>query len=140
MNAAEQARNVDIATKIATVVNLFKTIYPAARSDLKPWINNSDTRRLLDPDSIDLGFHFPGVSWRLRVRSILFQIRLYEDPVEGDLRAIGIEASGHDYKGERWRFSTVENLKFFGDTLPKDDGAENLREFCRQTLEVFNRK
>ena len=131
MNAAEQARNVDIATKIATVVNLFKTIYPAARSDLKPWINNSDTRRLLDPDSIDLGFHFPGVSWRLRVRSILFQIRLYEDPVEGDLRAIGIEASGHDYKGERWRFSTVENWKFFGDTLPKDDGAENLREFCK---------
>ncbi|NMF59547.1 hypothetical protein [Pseudanabaena yagii] len=140
MNAAEQARNVDIATKIATVVNLFKTIYPAARSDLKPWVNNSDTRRLLDPDSIDLGFHFPGVSWRLRVRSILFQIRLYEDPVEGDLRAIGIEASGHDYKGERWRFSTVENWQFLGDTLPKDDGAENLREFCRQTLEVFNRQ
>ncbi len=140
MNAAEQARNVDIATKIATVVNLFKNIYPAARSDLKPWVNNSDTRRLLDPDSIDLGFHFPGVSWRLRVRSILFQIRLYEDPVEGDLRAIGIEASGHDYKGERWRFSTVENWQFLGDTLPKDDGAENLREFCRQTLEVFNRQ
>ena len=138
MNAAEQAKNVDVATKIATVVNLFKTIYPAARSDLKPWLNNSDTRRLLDPDSIDVGFHFPGVSWRLRVRCILFQIRLYEDPVDGDLRAIGIEASGHDYKGERWRFSTVDNWQFFGDTLPMDDGAENLRKFCRQTLEIFN--
>lgn len=59
MNAAEQARNIDVATKIATVVNLFKNIYPAASSDLKPWLNNSATRRLLDPDSIDVSFHFP---------------------------------------------------------------------------------
>ena len=140
VNAAEQAINVQLATKIATIVNLFKAKYPAARSDLKPWLNNSDTRKLLDPDSIDVGFHFPGVSWRLKVRSILFQIRLYEDPIDGDLRAIGIEASGHDYKGERWRFSTVENWQFVGDTMPMDDGAENLREFSRQTLDVFNKK
>lgn len=140
MNASEQAINVQLAIKIATIVNLFKAKYPAARSDLKPWLNNSDTRKLLDPDSIDVGFHFPGVSWRLKVRSILFQIRLYEDPIDGDLRAIGIEASGHDYKGERWRFSTVENWQFVGDTMPMDDGAENLREFSRQTLDVFNKK
>ena len=140
VNAAEQAINVQLATKIATIVNLFKAKYPAARSDLKPWLNNSDTRKLLDPDSIDVGFHFPGVSWRLKVRSILFQIRLYEDPIDGDLRAIGIEASGHDYKGERWRFSTVENWQFVGDTIPMDDGAEKLREFSRQTLDVFNKK
>ncbi|MBD2150553.1 hypothetical protein H6F44_10535 [Pseudanabaena sp. FACHB-1277] len=140
MNAAEQARNVELATKIATVVNLFKEIYPAAGSDLKPWLNNSDTRRLLDPDSIDIGFHFPGVSWRLKVRSILFQIRLYEDPVDQDLRAIGIEACGHDFKGERWRFSTVESWQFFGDKLPMEDGSEKLRQFCRQALEVFNNK
>jgi hypothetical protein len=63
---------------------------------------------------------------------------LYEDPVDGDLRAIGVEASGHDYKGECWRFSTIENWAFCGDTLPMDDGAENLRQFSRQTLEVFN--
>jgi hypothetical protein len=139
VNAAEQARNIDVATKIATVVNLFKTIYPAASSDLKPWLNNSATRRLLDPDSIDVSFHFPGVSWRLKVRSILFQIRLYQDPVDGDLRAIGIEASGHDFKGEQWRFSTVDNWQFSGEKLPMDDGSANLREFCRQTLEIFNR-
>ncbi|MCX5934725.1 MAG: hypothetical protein NTU99_08070, partial [Pseudanabaena sp. LacPavin_0818_WC45_MAG_42_6] len=104
------------------------------------WLNNSDTRKLLDPDSIDVGFHFPGVSWRLKVRSILFQIRLYEDPVDGDLRAIGVEASGHDHKGECWRFSTVDNWQFFGDKMPMEDGVINLREFSRQTLEVFNRK
>jgi hypothetical protein len=138
MNAAEQARSVEVATKIATIVNLFKNIYPAASSDLKPWLNNSDTRKLLDPDSIDLSFHFPGVSWRLRVRSILFQIRLYQDPVDGNLKAIGLEASGHDYKGERWRFSTVDSWQFVGDTLPMEDGASNLREFSRQTLEIFN--
>lgn len=140
MNAVEQAKTVEVTTKIATIVNLFKAKYPSARSDLKPWLNNPDTRKLLDPDSIDVSFHFPGVSWRLKVRSILFQIRLYEDPVDGDLRAIGIEASGHDYRGERWRFSTVDNWQFLGDTMPMDDGAENLREFSRQTLDVFNHK
>ncbi len=140
MNATEQAKTVEVTTKIATIVNLFKAKYPSARSDLKPWLNNPDTRKLLDPDSIDVSFHFPGVSWRLKVRSILFQIRLYEDPVDGDLRAIGIEASGHDYRGERWRFSTVDNWQFLGDTMPMDDGAENLREFSRQTLDVFNHK
>lgn len=138
MNAAEQARSVEIATKIATIVNLFKNTYPAASSDLKPWLNNSDTRKLLDPDSIDLSFHFPGVSWRLRVRSILFQIRLYQDPDSGNLKAIGLEASGHNYKGECWRFSTVDNCQFVGNTLPMEDGATNLREFSRQTLAIFN--
>ena len=140
MNAAEQAKTVEVTTKIATIVNLFKAKYPSARSDLRPWLNNPDTRKLIDPDSIDVSFHFPGVSWRLKVRSILFQIRLYEDPIDGDLRAIGIEASGHDYRGERWRFSTVDNWQFLGDTMPMDDGAENLREFSRQTLDVFNHK
>ncbi|OIP68230.1 MAG: hypothetical protein AUK48_16095 [Oscillatoriales cyanobacterium CG2_30_44_21] len=138
MNAAEQAKSVEIATKIATIVNLFKNIYPAASSDLKPWLNNSATRNLLDPDSIDLSFHFPGVSWRLRVRSILFQVRFYQDPDDSNLKAIGLEASGHDFKGERWRFSTVDNWQFVGDTLPMEDGVANLKEFSRQTLEVFN--
>jgi hypothetical protein len=34
----------------------------------------------------------------------------------------------------------VDNWQFFGDKMPMEDGVINLREFSRQTLEVFNRK
>jgi hypothetical protein len=66
VNAAEMGTNLEFASKIATVVNLFKFEFPDARSDLKPWTNDPQTRELIDPDSIDIGFHFPGVSksWR----------------------------------------------------------------------------
>ncbi|MEE3719032.1 hypothetical protein V2H45_20005 [Tumidithrix elongata RA019] len=138
MNAAEQAKSVALASKIASLVALAKSKYPAAGINLKPWTNTPDTRKFLDPDSIDLSFHFPGVSRLLKIRSILFQIRLHEDPLEGDCRAIGIEATGHDFQGQRWRFSTVERWGFIGDTQPMPEGAEDLKDFCRTVLEIFN--
>ncbi|NER00845.1 MAG: hypothetical protein F6K30_29825, partial [Cyanothece sp. SIO2G6] len=79
MNAAEQAKSVDTASKIAAVVNHFKAEFPDARADLKPWANDRDTRELVDPDSIDIGFHLPGFSHRFQSRSILVQIRLCGD-------------------------------------------------------------
>lgn len=48
MNAAEQATNLELASKIATVVNLFKSEFPDVRSDLKPWRNDPETRELVD--------------------------------------------------------------------------------------------
>ena len=62
MNAAEQATSIEFASKIATVVHLFKSELPDLRVDLKPWTNDSDTRSLVDPDSVDIGLHFPGLS------------------------------------------------------------------------------
>lgn len=138
MNAAEQARNIEVASKIAAVVNLYKSEFPDARVDLKPWTNDPDTRELVDPDSIDLGFHFPGRSRLLQCRSILIQIRFYEDPVEGCRRAIGVEAAGYDHTGQQWRFSTVENWQFVGATSPMPESAEKLKHFCRQVFELFN--
>ena len=92
MNAAEQVKNFELASKIAAVVNLFKSEFPDVRSDLKPWMNDPDTKELVDPDSIDIGFHFPGRSRSFQSRSILVQIRFYEDPLENHRRAIGVEA------------------------------------------------
>ncbi len=80
MNAAEQAISPETASKIAAIVNLFKQEFPDAKADLKPWMNDPDTRELVDPDSIDIGFHFPGWSPRFQSRSILVQIRLFQDP------------------------------------------------------------
>ncbi len=140
MNAAEQATNVELASKIATVVNLFKFEFPDARSDLKPWKNDPDTRELVDPDSIDIGFHFPGISKSWRSRSILIQIRFYQDPINGSCRAIGVEIAGFDHRGEAWRLSTVDNWSFVGTSEPSPQIEEKLKQFCRHILEVFNQQ
>lgn len=139
MNAAEQATNLEFASKIATVVNLFQSEFPDLKSDLKPWHNDRETRELVDPDSIDIGFHFPGVSKSWRSRSILIQIRFYQDPINNHRRAIGVEAAGFDHRGEVWRLSTIEIWSFVGDSLPSAEVGEKLKQVCRQILEVFNR-
>jgi hypothetical protein len=139
VNAAEQATNLELASKIATVVNLFKLEFPDAKSDLKPWKNDPETRELVDPDSIDIGFHFPGISKSWRSRSILIQIRFYQDPINGSRRAIGVEVAGFDHRGEAWRLSTVENWSFVGASLPNSEVGNKLKQICRQILEVFNK-
>ncbi|MBD2185722.1 hypothetical protein [Aerosakkonema funiforme] len=138
MNAAQKATNIELATKIAAVVNLFKSKFPDAKADLKPWHNDPDTRELVDPDSIDIGFHFPGWSRRSQCRSILVQIRFYEDPVEAYRRVIGVEIAGFNHEGLAWRLSTVENWSIVGDSIPITEVAEKLKDFCRQVFELFN--
>lgn len=138
MNAAEMATNLEFASKIATIVNLFKFEFPDAKSDLKPWRNDPQTRELIDPDSIDIGFHFPGLSKSWQSRSILIQIRFYHDPISNLRRAIGLEVSGFNHLGEQWRLSTVENWSFVGVSEPTPEIANKLKLFCRQVLEIFN--
>jgi hypothetical protein len=140
VNAAEQATNLELASKIATVVNLFKFQFPDAKSDLKPWKNDPETRELVDPDSIDIGFHFPGISKSWRSRSILIQIRFHQDPITNLRRAIGIEVAGFDHRGEAWRLSTVENWNIIGESAPSAQVSDKLKQFCRQILELFNEK
>ncbi|GAB1543939.1 hypothetical protein NUACC21_66150 [Scytonema sp. NUACC21] len=140
MNAAEMATNFELASKIATVVNLFKIEFPDAKSDLKPWRNDPQTRELVDPDSIDIGFHFPGISKSWQSRSILIQIRFYHDPIRDLYRAIGVEVAGFNHLGEQWRLSTVENWNFVGASEPSPEIGEKLKQFCRQILEIFNQQ
>lgn len=138
MNAAEQAIGLELTTKIAAVVNGFKAQFPDAKADLKPWANDPDTQELVDPDSIDIGFHLPGWSRLVQGRSMLVQIRFYEDPLMGTRRAIGLEVAGFTHLGEQWRLSTVENWRFVGVTQPADEVKEKLKCFCRQVFELFN--
>jgi hypothetical protein len=139
VNASEQATNLELASKIATVVNLFKFEFPDAKSDLKPWKNDPETRELVDPDSIDIGFHFPGISKSWRSRSVLIQIRFYQDPVDDSRRVIGVEVAAFDHRGEAWRLSTVEEWSFVGTSMPSLEVGDKLKQICRQILEVFNR-
>ncbi|NJO93896.1 MAG: hypothetical protein HC820_05200 [Hydrococcus sp. RM1_1_31] len=138
MNASEQAKGLELTTKIAAVVNLFKAEFPDAKADLKPWRNDPDTRELVDPHSIDIGFHFPGWSPRFQSRSILVQIRFYQDPEDKSQRFIGIEAVGFNHQGQAWKLSTIDNWQLVGDYQPATDIAEKLRHFCRQIFELFD--
>lgn len=140
MNASEQAKGLEIATKIAAIVNLFKSQFPDAKADLNPWCNDPDTVDLVDPQSIDIGFHFPGWSRRFQSRSILVQIRFHTDPVDKAKRLIGIETAGFNHQGEAWRLSTVENWQLLGQYQPATDVADKLKYFSRQVFEVFNPK
>ncbi|HEY9726398.1 MAG TPA: hypothetical protein V6D50_08085 [Chroococcales cyanobacterium] len=137
MNAVEQAQGLEFTTKIATIVNLFKSEFPDARADLKPWSNDPDTQDLVDPDSIDIGFHLPGWSRKFQCRSILVQIRLYEDPLDGSRRGIGIEAAGFDHRGKVWRLSTVENWQIVGESEPTTEIQDKLKHFCREALNIL---
>lgn len=138
MNASEQAKGLDIATKIAAIVNLFKSQFPDAKADLKPWRNDPDTQDLVDPESIDIGFHLPGWSKRFQSRSILVQIRFHIDSVDQAKRLIGIETVGFNHQGEAWRLSTIENWQLVGDYQPVVEVEEKLKYFCRQVFEIFN--
>lgn len=137
MNAAEQAKSLEVASKIAAVVNLFKSEFPDAKADLKPWKNDPDTRELVDPDSIDIGFHLPGWSRKFQSRSLLVQIRFYKDPLTATRRIIGIQVEGFDYRGKPWRLSTVDDWQFVGESQPAAEVREKLKQFCRQTFELF---
>jgi hypothetical protein len=138
VNAAERAIGIRLAAQIAATVNLFKGQFPDVRTDLRPWMNDDETQELVDPDSIDIGFHFPGLSRPCGCRSMLVQIRLFEDPIEGQRRAIGVEVAGYDHRGQQWRFSTVNRWQFGGAVTPQPAAAEKLKVFCRQVLELFN--
>lgn len=138
MNAAQQATDISLATKIASVVSLFRSEFPDAKVDLKPWAEDADTQELVDPDSIDFSFHFPGWSRRWQSRSILIQIRFYEDSIESSRHLIGLEVAGFDYRGKQWRLSTVNDWQFEGDIQPHPEVAAKLKQFCRQIFQLFS--
>ncbi len=138
MNASEKAQGVEVATKIAVIVHLFKSQFPDAKADLKPWSNDPDTLELVDPHSIDIGFHLPGWSPRFQSRSMLVQIRFHQDPVDASERLIGVDTAAFNHQGEAWRLSTVHNWQLEGNYQPADDVGEKLKCFCRQVFELFN--
>ena len=138
MNASERAKGLGITTKIASVVNLFKAQFPDVKADLKPWKNDPKTLELVDPDSIDIGFHFPGWSPRIQCNSILVQIRFYKDPLEKTERFIGLETAGFSHVGQAWRFSTVDNWQLVGEHQPADQVEDKLKIFSRQVFELFS--
>ena len=146
MNAAQQATDITLTSKIASAVSLFRSEFPDAEVDLKPWAEDLDTQQLVDPDSIDFSFHFPGWSRRWQSRSVLVQIRFHDEaarsandlPSAPTRNAIGLEVAGFDHRGKQWRLSTVSDWQFEGDLQPQPEIADKLKQFCRQVFELFS--
>ncbi|MGK7906886.1 MAG: hypothetical protein AB4040_06605 [Synechococcus sp.] len=126
MNASEKATSLEVASKIATVVNLFQREFPGVKANLHPWANDRETLEQTDPDSIDLGFNFPP-------GKTLVQLRFAGD------RLIGIDAVCFGlFNNQRWKFSTIANWEFMGSTPPLKGFCDKFRRVCRQMFEVFN--
>jgi hypothetical protein len=107
MNASEKAQGLEVATKIAVIVHLFNSYFPDAKADLKPWYNDPDTIELVDPNSIDIGFHLPGWSSHFQSRSLLVQIRFHQDSVDDSEKLLGVDAAAFNHQNQTWRLSTV---------------------------------
>jgi len=139
MNAAEQANTIAKVSKIASIINLFRSHFPNVNTDLSPWHQSDETRQFDDAHSIDLAFHFSQRNFACQCSCILMQIRLPASAINynNDLQAI-VELSGHEVAGQQWQFSTERKCEFRGIILPYPDAELQLREIACKTLELFN--
>ena len=136
MNASRQATSPELALGIASVATAFRRYFPCGRADLCPWLDDSNTRRWEQPNSIDLGFHFPGWSPRLACRSVLVELQFQAPPPQRP-RLLGLMLRGMSWQGEQWRLMTMGAWLPEGATPPVYEVSEALRCFCRDVFELF---
>lgn len=137
MNASEKAISLGFVGKIATIVNLFQSKFTGAIVDLTPWLDDPMTRATLDPDSIDLGFHFSPCQRAQSRHTLLLQIRLQPERGKHD-KVVGLEISSHSFYGCLWEFSTVGDWQFVGSTGLSPEYQAQIKSFCQDVLGVFN--
>jgi hypothetical protein len=139
MNAADQARSLELAQAIASAAVLFRRHFPDARANLTPWRDDPQTRAFAEQESLDLSFHLPGWSPRSQCRSFLVQLRLEQAPgaAAGLPRLLGVTIRGLTYESERWRLATVGDWTAIGSHPPQPAVQEALRVFCRELFDLF---
>ena len=138
MNAAEQARSVELAQLIASALNQFRQRFPELKPNLRPWRDDAETRQWDEPESLDLSFHFPGWSPRLQCRSLLLQLRFQNNDADQGLKLLGVLIRGMTYDGERWRLATVGDWSPEGSHLPQAEQTTQLRQMCRDLFLLFD--
>lgn len=137
MNAADQARSLELAQAIASAAVLVRSQFPDARANLTPWRDDPETRAWDEAESVDLSFHFPGWNPRNQCRSMLVQLRLDAAPALGRPRLLGVVIRGLTYESERWRLTTVGNWQPTGSHLPQPAVIERLQQACRELFALF---
>jgi len=149
MNAADQARSLELAQAIASAAALFRSRFPAARANLTPWRDDPQTRAWAEAESVDLSFHFPGWNPSNQCRSMLVQLRLEQPPMpiarsgsgsparESRPRLLGVVIRGLTYESERWRLATVGDWLPSGSHLPHPQVVDHLQQVCRSLFALF---
>ena len=137
MNAAKQAKSIELISKIASLEVIFKTEFSEAIADFKPWSSDSTTQNLADPNSIDISFSFPGQHSGFHCQCILIQVRFSEALLAPNCRMIGIEAYGYNHQSQQWRFSSIGDWEFEGTYQPISFCQEKFRRFARQVFILF---
>lgn len=147
MNAADQARSLDLAQVIASAAALVRAAFPAARANLTPWRDDPWTRAWAEEESVDLSFHFPGWNPRNQCRSMLVQLQLERSPqskarpggaaASSRPRLLGVVIRGLTYDSERWRLATVGDWQPSGSHLPQPVVVVHLQQVCRDLFALF---
>ena len=137
MNAADQARSLELAQAIAAVAALVRGHFPDARANLTPWRDDPLTRAWAEAESVDLSFHFPGWNPRNQCRSMLVQLRFDAAPGAARPRLLGVLIRGLTYESERWRLATVGEWQPSGTHLPQPAIVERLQQLCRELFALF---
>ncbi|MBM5800658.1 MAG: hypothetical protein FJ077_07425 [Cyanobacteria bacterium K_DeepCast_35m_m2_023] len=138
MNAADQARSLELAQAIASAAALFRGHFPDACANLTPWRDDPVTRAWAETESVDLSFHFPGWNPRNECRSMLLQLRLDAAPALGRPRLLGVLIRGLTYESERWRLATLGDWQPSGSHLPQPAVIERLQQVCRDLFLLFD--
>ena len=140
VNASESVRSVAQVRAVASILNLVRKQFPAAKPNLRPWRDDAQTRQWDEPESLDLSFHFPGWSPRLQCRSLLLQLRFQNNESDEGVKLLGVLVRGMTYDGERWRLATVGDWSLEGSHLPQAEQAAQLRQMCRDLFLLFDPK
>lgn len=127
MNASAQALSVGVVSKIANISNIFQAQYPATLVDFSPWVIDEKTQKEFDPNSLDLSFSFPRWETGLNCGCVLMQIYFFGE-LQSSKRILNkIKLTGHDYRGQNWRFSTHADWKFSGLCVPSSTDQQKLK-------------
>ena len=137
MNAIQQAKSIELVSKIASLEVIFRNEFSEAIADFSPWSSDSTTQNTVEPNSIDISFSFPEQHSGFHSRCILIQIRFSRGLLVPNSRIIGIEASGYNHQGEQWHFYTMGDWQFKGVNQPISFCQEKFRRFCRQVFMLF---
>ncbi|MCW1908741.1 MAG: hypothetical protein KIH63_005375 [Candidatus Saccharibacteria bacterium] len=134
VNASEKATNLNLVSKVATITSLFQARFAEAMPDLSPWLSDPATRGIVDPHSIDFGFHFPCCEREHSDYTLLMQVRLRPDQNQ----IVRIEVSSHSFYGCLWEFSTTADWRFWGGSRITPQYQLRIESLCHDILKIFS--
>jgi len=137
MNASDQALSIALLSKIACISNIIQSEIPAAVIDFSPWLLDCEAQQMFDSMSLDFGVSFSRAQPNLSCSCILLQVIFSEKLKRNDFKFRGIEATGHDYCGQYWRFSSLEGCQFSGMHIPTEGSQQSLKQLFSQIHVLF---